>query len=125
MTDSKKLTIYTKLNVYYCNGILKPKIVANSIYDLFNNKNARDYLPTNKAEFKNLKTDIYYWFKIHDFIDVAYFLIVDYNLFINTNNMIEYLTKICGFTTEQAKKHFTNYITDTDNNKRVLEYFNN
>lgn len=123
MTDN--LTIYSKMNVYYCDGFSKPKLIANSIKDLFNAENARDYLPTDKEEFKNLKKDIYYWFRIHDFIDVAYFLMVDYNLFINKNNMVEYLTKTCGFTNEQAKKHFTNYINDTDNNKRILEYFNN
>lgn len=123
MTD--KLTIYSKMNVYYCDGFDKPKIIANSLKDLFNNKNARDCLPTDKEEFKDLKEHVYYNVRNNDFVDVAYRLLTDCSIFLNKNNMIEYLTNVCGFTAEQAKKHFTDYVQDTDNNKRVLEYFNN
>lgn len=123
MTD--KLTIYSKMNVYYCDGMDKPEIIANSLKDLFNNKNARDYLPTDKEELKDLKENIYFDIKNSNFVDVAYRLLTDCSIFLNKSNMIEYLTKICGFTKEQAKKHFTDYIQDTDNNKRVLEYLNN
>lgn len=123
MTD--KLTIYSKMNVYYCDGFDKPTIIANSIKDLFNNKNARDYLPTDKEEFKDLKENTYFDIKENNFVDVVYRLLTDCSIFLNESNMIEYLTNVCGFTAEQAKKHFTDYLQDTDNNKRVLEYFNN
>lgn len=123
MTD--KLTIYSKMHVYYCDGFDKPTIIANSIKELFNNKNARDYLPTDRGEFKDLKENIYYNVRNNDFVDVVYRLLTDCSIFLNKNNMVEYLTKSCGFATEQAKKHFTDYIKDTENNKRVLECFNN
>lgn len=122
---TNKLTIYSKMNVYYCDGTDKPTIIANSIKDLFNNKNARDYLPEETEEFKDLKESIYYNVRNNDFVDVVYRLLTDCSIFLNKSNMIEYLAKICGFTKEQAKKHFTDCIKDTDNNKRVLEYFNN
>lgn len=120
-----KLTIYSKMNVYYCDGFDKPKIIANSIKDLFNNKNARDYLPEDKEVFKELKENTYFDVRHNNLLDVAYRFLTDCTIFINKNNMIEYLTKICGFTEEQAKKYFTDYIHDTDNNKHVLDYFNN
>lgn len=123
MTD--KLTIYSKMNIYFCDGMSKPTVIANSIKDLFNNKNARDYLPEETVEFKDLKEQTYYNVKNNNFVDVAYKLLTDCNIFINKSTMMEYLTKICGFTEEQAKKHFTNYINDTENNKLVLEYFDN
>ena len=123
MTD--KLTIYSKMNVYYCDGMAKPTIIANSIKDLFNNKNARDYLPEETEEFKDLKENIYYNVRNNDFVDVVYRLLTDCSIFLNKSNMVEYLTKVCGFTIEQAKNHFTDCIKDTDNNKRVLEYLNN
>lgn len=123
MTD--KLTIYSKMHVYYCDGMDKPEIIANSLNDLFNNKNARDYLPDETEEFKDLKENIYFDIKNNNFVDVAYRLFVDCNIFLSKNNMLEYLTKICGFTEEQAKNHFTDYVQDTNNNKRVLDYLNN
>lgn len=123
MTD--KLTIYSKMHVYYCDGFDKPTIIANSIKELFNNKNARDYLPIDKEEFKDLKEHVYYNVRTNNFVDVVYRLLTDYSIFLNKSNMIEYLAKICGFTAEQAKKHFTDYVQDTDNNKRVLDYLNN
>lgn len=123
MTD--KLTIYSKMNVYYCDGMDKPTIIANSVKDLFNNKDARDFLPTDTEEFKDLKKAVYYNVRNNDFIDVVYRLLTDCSIFLNESNMIEYLTRVCGFTKEQAKKHFTDYVQDTGNNKRVLEYLNN
>lgn len=122
---NNKLTIYSKMHVYYCDGMDKPEIIAKSLKDLFNSKNARDYLPTDKEELKDLRENIYFNIKENNFVDIAYRLFVDCNIFLNKNNMIEYLTKICGFTKEQAKKHFTDCVQDTDNNKRVLDYLNN
>ena len=110
MTD--KLTIYSKMHVYYCDGMAKPEIIANSLKDLFNSKSARDYLPTDTKEFKDLKENTYFDVKNSNFVDVAYRLLTDCNIFLNKNNMIEYLTKRCGFSKEQAKKHFTDYVQD-------------
>lgn len=116
-----KLTIYTKINVYYCNGVDKPKIIANSLYDLFNNANAKKFLPTNKEEFKDLKQSIYFYVKDKNIISIDYKLGLKYNIFICKNSLLSQLMELWGYSEEQAKKTFTNFITDNDNNKLVWE----
>lgn len=121
MIKNKKLTINSKMNVYYCSGMDKPKIIANSIKDLFNSKNARDYLPIDNEEFKELKNNIYYFMRKNDIVDVDYVLSSDYNIFICKNSLIGQLIKLWGFSEERAKKSFTNFINDKANNKLVWQ----
>lgn len=117
MTD--KLTIYSKMNIYYCDGMTKPTIIATSIKDLFNN--AKDYLPSDKEEFKDLKENTYYDIRNNNWVDVIYRLSTECYIFTNKNSITKYLTKVCGFNKQQAEKHFTNYVIDTENNKRVFD----
>lgn len=114
-----KLTIYTKINIYYCNGMDKPVIIANSLYDLFNNDNAKKFLPTNTEEFKDLKKSIYFYVKDKNIISIDYKLGLKYNIFICKNSLLSQLMELWGYSEEQAKKSFTNFINDKANNKLV------
>lgn len=121
MTNSRKLTIYSKMNVYYCNGSNKPIIIANSIRDLFNNENAKKFLPKNTKEFKKLKKSIYFYVSDENLVSVDYKLSFKYNIFICKNSLLSQLMEFWGFSEQEAKEHFTNYITENDNNKRIWE----
>lgn len=116
---TNNLTIYSKMNVYYCDGFSKPVLIANSIKDLFNAENARDYLPTEKEEFKDLKEHTYYNVRHNDFTDVAYSLATDCGIFITKSYLFSFLKNIWGFTEERAKKTFTDYFDENENNKLI------
>lgn len=117
--NDDKLTIYTKMNIYYCDGINKPELIAKSLKDLFNNDNAKDCLPTDKEEFNDLKSNIYYCTRNNDLVDVDYSLSSDYNIFICKNSLLGQLTSVWGLATENAKKDFTNLFKENANNKLV------